>query len=146
MSYSSAQAWKSYKQVATKTAAPGQLVLMLFDGSIRFLERALTGFVLDDPAEYNSTINNNILRAQEIVYELNASLNLEQGGELAVTLRALYHYIHGRLTQSNLRKERSGIDEAIARLTVLREAWAAMLSGTGAEVAKADSLPVLAAA
>jgi flagellar protein FliS len=129
MSYSTAQAWRSYKQVATKTAAPGQLVLMLYDGAIRFLERALTGFSMDDPAEANSMISNNILRAQDIVYELNASLNVELGGELASTLRALYHFMDRQLTQSNLRKERQGIDDSINRLTILRQAWASMLNG-----------------
>jgi flagellar protein FliS len=144
MSYSATQAWRSYKQVATKTAAPGQLVLMLFDGAIRFLDRALTGFAMDDPAEANSTISNNILRAQDIVYELNVSLNLELGGELASTLRALYHFMDGQLTQSNLRKERQGIDDVLKRLTVLREAWATMLSGNPGR--ENGSLPALAAA
>src|SRR3954454_8521499 len=106
MSYSSAKAWKSYKQVATKTAAPGHLVLMLFDGAIRFLGRALGGFELEDPAEFHSTISNNVIRAQEIVYELNASLNLDQGGDLAATLRDLYYFMDRQLTHSNLRKER----------------------------------------
>jgi flagellar protein FliS len=102
---------------------------MLYDGAIRFLERALTGFAMDDPAEANSMISNNILRAQDIVYELNASLNVELGGELASTLRALYHFMDRQLTQSNLRKERQGIDDSINRLTILRQAWASMLNG-----------------
>lgn len=121
--------WKSYRQVATQTASPGQLVLMLYDGAVRFLERALEGFSKDDPAECNETINNNILRAQDILHELNAALNLEAGGELAATLRQLYQYLDWRLTQSNIRKEKAGIEEAIRRLTILRDAWATMLSG-----------------
>ncbi len=66
---------------------------MLYDGAIRFLERALEGFQHDDPLEFNLTINNNILRAREIINELNNSLDLAQGGELAATLRAplLFH-------------------------------------------------------
>jgi flagellar protein FliS len=121
--------WKSYRQVATQTAPPGQLVLMLYDGAIRFLERALVGFTKDDPAEFNQTINNNILRAQDIVSELNSSLNVEAGGELAIHLRRIYQYVDYHLTQSNLRKEDTGIHEAIQRLTVLRDAWATMLGG-----------------
>ena len=62
-----ANPWKSYRQVATQTAPPGQLVLMLFEGAIRFLDRALIGFTKEDPAEFHQTINNNIIRAQEIV-------------------------------------------------------------------------------
>ena len=119
--------WGSYHRVATQTAPPGELVLMLFDGAIRFLERALTGFDKDDPAEFNQTINNNVLRAQDIVRELNASLNLEAGGELAVHLRRVYRHVDWQLNQSNLRKDAAGIQDSLQRLTVLRDSWAAML-------------------
>lgn len=119
--------WQSYRQVAMQTAPPGQLVLMLYEGAIRFLERALGGFDKDDPAEFNLTINNNVLRAQEIIRELNASLNMERGGEFADRLRGLYDYFDRRLMESNLKKEDGGIKEVIQRLTVLRDAWATML-------------------
>jgi flagellar protein FliS len=125
--------WKSYQEVATQTAPRGHLVLMLFDGAIRFLDRALTGFSKEDPAEFHQTINNNVIRAQDIINELNRSLNLEAGGELAVHLRRVYQYVDYRLTQSNLKKEASGINEAVKRLTVLREAWATMLSAQSAQ-------------
>ena len=117
----------SYRQVATKTAPPGQLVLMLYEGAIRFLERALQGFGKDDPADCNQTINNNILRAQEIIRELDLSLNTREGGEIAANLRRLYEYFDQRLLESNLRKEPDGIRDVSGRLTVLRDAWATML-------------------
>jgi flagellar protein FliS len=142
-----ANPWKSYRQVATQTAPRGQLVLMLFEGAIRFLERALVGFTKDDPAEFNQTINNNVIRAQDIISELNASLNLEAGGELAVHLRRIYDYLDYRLTQSNLKKEASGIRESIERLTVLRDAWASMLASQTIEMEpSAPALPELTAA
>ncbi len=137
------QPWTSYRQVATQTATPGQLVLMLFDGAIRFLEKARRGFVLEDPLEFNLTINNNVQRAQAIIRELNSSLNLAAGGELATTLRGLYDYFDRCLQQSNMRKSEGGIVEVINRLTVLREAWAEMLvrpSGTVAALEESGTL------
>ena len=128
-------AWNSYRQVATQTAPPGQLVLMLYEGALNFLNRSLTGFDKEDPAECNETINNNIIRTQQILAELNGSLNLEQGGELAVHLRRIYLYLDWRLNESNITKEPQGIHEAIRRLTILRDAWAAMLEGNGAREA-----------
>jgi len=122
-----ASPWQSYQHIATQTASPAQLVLMLYDGAIRFLERALTGFAEDDPLRFNQTICNNVLRAQEILGELNQSLNLRQGGEFAATMRRLYNYLDWRLQQSNHHKEATGIKEVIARLAVLRDAWAQML-------------------
>jgi flagellar secretion chaperone FliS len=123
--------WQSYRQVATRTASPGQLVLMLYDGVIRFLERAKAGFQLDDPVEFNTTINNNILRAQDIVRELDCSLNTEQGGDLAVELRRLYDYFDRVLLEANLRKDPKGINDVIRRTTILRDAWATMLQQQG---------------
>ena len=120
--------WKSYRQIATQTAPPGQLVLMLYEGAIRFLERSLPGFSTDDPAEANMVIHNNLQRAQDIIRELNFALNMEQGGDCAATLRRLYEYFERRIWESNLQKNRQGIVEVINHLTVLRDAWSAMLN------------------
>ena len=124
--------WLSYRQVATKTATPGQLVLMLFDGALRFLDKALVGFDLDDPLDSNLAINNNILKAQEILRELNMSLNMEKGGEFAATMRRLYNYYDLQLSQSNLQKDPAGVELVIRLLSVIRGAWAEMLIGNSA--------------
>ncbi len=119
--------WNSYRQVAARTAPPGQLVLMLFAGAIRFLEQAKIGFAHEDPLEFNLTISNNVIRAQDIINELNLSLNLREGGAFAANQRRLYNYLDWRLQESNQHKTQAGIDEVISRLTVLRDAWAEML-------------------
>ena len=116
-----------------QTAAPGQIVLMLFEGAIRFLERAEGGFIIDDPAESNQTIHNNIQRTQEILHELNMALDLQNGGEIAQTLRGLYEYMDRRLLESNLHKKTDGIVEARKHLTTLRNAWSEMLQGQSTE-------------
>src|SRR4051794_6065378 len=118
--------WNSYRQVALQTAAPGQIVLMLLEGAIRFLDRAEAGFGLEDPADANQTIHNNIQRAQDILHELNMALDLQNGGEIAQTLRGLYEYMDRRLLESNLHKKQDGLDEARRHLSRLKEAWAQM--------------------
>jgi len=128
-----------------QTAAPGQIVLMLFEGAIRFLDRAETGFEVEDPCEANQAIHNNIVRAQEILHELNMALDLEQGGDLAQTLRSLYQYMDRRLLESNLQKTKDGLIEARRHLTVLQKAWEQMLRGDRTAHAAAPG-PVLAAA
>lgn len=128
-----ANPWKSYRQIATQTAPPGQLILMLLDGALHAMERALLGFEQTAPATRNETIHNNLRRAAEIIRHLNASLNLETGGELAQTLRRLYQYFDSRLTESNLRKRREGIDEVIGHLSGIRDAWATMLAKQGGD-------------
>lgn len=126
---SPANPWKSYRQIATQTAPPGQLVLMLFDGALGSLDRALTGFDCADIAQRNTTIHNNLQRAVDIIRELNCSLDLEAGGQLADTLRNLYGYFERRLLDSNLRKSRKGIDDVMPMLKQLRDAWFSMLNG-----------------
>lgn len=121
------KAWQSYRQVATQTASPGQLVLLLYNGIIRFLEQARLGFGLDDPKEFNETINNNLQRALAIINEMNQSLNMAEGGEFAVRMRALYDYFDRRLHESNMNKTETGILEVLKHVTVLRDAWAEML-------------------
>jgi len=135
--------WESYRQIATQTASPNQLVLMLYDGAIRFLERARLGFLEEDPLEYNRTVNNNVLRAQDIINELNRSLDMSKGGEFSTNMRRLYTYLDRRLQESNERKDEEAIKEVINRVTVLRDAWAQMLESQKAvrtPVAASDSL------
>jgi len=123
-----ANPWKSYRQIATQTAPPGQLVLMLFDGAIRSIDRALLGFQCADLSERNSAIHNNLQRAVEIIRELNCSLDHQSGGQLAETLSNLYLFFENRLVDSSLKKSRTGIDEIMPMLKQIRDSWAAMLT------------------
>jgi flagellar secretion chaperone FliS len=138
--------WDSYRKVATQTATPGQLVLMLYDGALKFLEKALTGFDHRDPLLFNQTINNNILRAQAIIHEMNASLNMQAGGEVASNFRRLYNYFYRRLTQANRTKQKAPILEIMARVRELRDSWAEMLRRGGDVRHAADPSPEEAAA
>jgi flagellar protein FliS len=133
--------WTSYRQIAAHTAPPGQLVLMLYDGAIRFSEGALTGFAFADPGERNMTINNNLQRAVDIVRELNCCLDTDAGGQLAQTLRDLYDYMERRLMESNFKKNRAGVDEVIVHLKELRNAWATMLANQGQPQPEAGTRP-----
>ena len=119
---------KSYQTIATQTASPGQLVLMLYEGAIRFLERALAGFEHTDPLDFNQTINNNILCAQAIIHEMNANLNMEAGGEIR----------GGRFVESF-------IGEQFARPEALDLMRAVRRERRAAETALAIQTPALAA-
>src|ERR1017187_607925 len=103
--------WDSYRKVAAQTASPTRLVLMLYDGAIGFLERALAGFECADPLQFNQTVNNNILRAQAIIQEMNATLNMREGGEVSANFRRLYNYLHRRLREANLKKQKEPVQD-----------------------------------
>jgi len=136
-----ANPWKSYVRITTQTAPPGQLVLMLFDGAILALERALLGFKLTEIGERNTAIHNNLQRALDIIQELDWSLDMQAGGQLAETLRNLYNFFERRIAESNRKKSRQGIDEILPMVRTLRDAWYQMLNGASAETALAPWLP-----
>jgi flagellar protein FliS len=119
--------WQSYRKITTQTASPGHLVLMLYDGAIRFLERGLTGFDYTDPLEFNQTINNNILRAQAIIHEMNSRLDMTNGGEVSANFRKLYSYFYRRLQEANVKKKKGPLEEVLRHLRVLRDSWSEML-------------------
>lgn len=124
-----AQAAGIYRRFSIETASPARCVAMLYEGALRFLDRALQGFDLDDPLARNETIHNNVQRTRAILEELNAWLNLEAGGELAAALRRVYLYCDWRLEQSLLKKEPTGIEDVRTRLAVLHEAWTQAMGG-----------------
>ena len=135
-----AQARRSYQKIAAETVSPGQRILMLFDGTISFLEKALGGFDRDDPLEFNQTINNNIQRAQAIIYELDGVLDMRAGGSFSENMRELYVYLDRRLQESNVRKQKAGVQEVLGLVTTLRDAWAEMLRQQEVTAAATDEV------
>ena len=118
---------KSYKAQSVQTASPGKLVLMLFDGYLRFTTAAANSFEEPDLTKKNEGINNNLIKAQNIVTELQSSLDMSVPGELPGTLYRLYDYVLHKLQQANLQKKHEPIAEADKVIAELREAWAEML-------------------
>ena len=131
----------AYRQVQAETAAPADLVLMLYDGLLRNLargERAIEQGSNDDAS-------NALIRSQEIVLELIASLDIEAGGDegaLSMRLASVYEYCYRRLVEANLRKQAAPAREVATLVGRVREAWAQSAIGA---VAFGDGRPPLAA-
>lgn len=119
---------RTYRANAVLTASPGQLVLMLYDGALRAIALAREEF--NAPAENPrriETINQQLLKAQAILTELQNGLNLESGGEFARTMHRLYDYHNRRLLEANVRKQVEPVIEVERLVRDLRDAWAQML-------------------
>ncbi|HSY16689.1 MAG TPA: flagellar export chaperone FliS [Candidatus Acidoferrales bacterium] len=138
--------FKSYRQVATQTAPPGQLVLMLFDGALKSLDCALLGFKCEDFAERNLAVHNNLTRALDIIRELNGSLDMAAGGQLAETLRGLYVYFEQRINAGNFKKSPEPIREITPMLKELRDSWFTMLTQQDGDLSAASSVEINRAA
>jgi flagellar protein FliS len=127
---------RAYQSQSILTASPGQLVLLLFDGALRFMHQARASFALpEDTPKRLETINTSILRAQAILNELRANLNHEAGGEIATNLDRLYDYYLRRLFEANLRKQEAPLIEVEGLVRTLRDGWAEMLRSNEVKVA-----------
>ena len=113
----------AYRVAAVNTSSAENLVVMLYDGAIRFLGIAIKAFDREDPLDFNFTIHENITRTQAIIRELNRSLDPEKAGELGDHLVSLYDYFDSRLQEANVQKNKEIIEEIRTRLTELRDAW-----------------------
>ena len=123
----SAKKLSAYRVNAVNSAAPENLVVMLYDGAIRFLGAAIRAFDHEDPLDFNLNIHENITKTQAIVRELNHALDLENGGELAQSLSGLYVYFDNRLQEANINKNKEIIEEILQRISDLRDAWSESL-------------------
>tara|TARA_B100000959_G_scaffold275453_1_gene328866 strand:+ start:197 stop:697 length:501 start_codon:yes stop_codon:yes gene_type:complete len=124
---SSANKLNAYRANAVSSASPESLIVMLYDGAIRFLGAALRAFEHEDPLDFNLTIHTNITKTQAIIRELNHALDLENGGELGQNLTSLYYYFDQRLQEANINKDRAAIEEILSRISDLRDAWSESL-------------------
>jgi len=119
---------RAYQAQAVLTASPGQLILMLYDGALRFLGHAKDALQqTEDTPKRIETINTNLLKAQNIISELQACLNHQAGGDHAANLDRLYDYYLRRLLQANLRKDVQPVIEVEGLVRQLRDGWAEML-------------------
>jgi flagellar secretion chaperone FliS len=126
---------KSYQTAAINTATPGQLILMLFDGALRFMATAQAGFQIEDFMKRNETIHNNIVRAQDILRELQASLDMKIAGDFSPRMYALYDFMITQLHQGNLKKDSAPIAVVADLLGQIRNAWAEMLDKSAVQLA-----------
>jgi flagellar secretion chaperone FliS len=113
-----------YSEVAVKTANPLQLVVMLYHGAVRNLHQAKSYLEQGNIEGRTHAIN----RTLAIISELQASLNFEEGGQVARSLESLYAYMKQRLVAANLGQESGPLTEVISLLTTLQSAWEELVS------------------
>ncbi len=109
---------KRYKEMQVKTVSQEKLILMLYDGAIKFLNLGMAG--LED--KRFDVVNNNLIKVQRILTELMISLNMDIG-EIANNLYSLYQFMYDKLVEGNIKKEKAPMEEVMEMLLSLREVW-----------------------
>jgi flagellar protein FliS len=125
----------SYKNSAIKTASPGQIILMLYDGALKFMQQAEDGFAMENLRERNETINNHLIKAQNVLAELQSSLDMKTGGKFSETMSNIYDFMIRQLQDANLNKNAAPIKIVRKLLKEIRDAWEEMLKKNSSEAA-----------
>jgi flagellar secretion chaperone FliS len=122
--------YNSYRASAVAQAEPVKLVEMMYEGAVRFTTRAIKAIAAANPED----AHNNILRAYAVVAELMATLDFEQGGEIAVRLEQCYDFILHLLKEADIRKEVSKLEQVLKLLEPMLETWREAFTSGGKPV------------
>ena len=117
----------AYLENMVRTASPAKLIEMLYQRAVGLLKEAEK---LIEDKEYMKA-NENLKKAQDIVTELNLSLDMEKGGQIAQNLRALYNYMFRRLIDANVKKDIEAAREVRGMLEELLDAWREVMKKAG---------------
>jgi flagellar protein FliS len=109
---------RAYTESAVLTAPPERLVVMLYDGAIRFLNQSAVAMRAGNQRVFLDRVQ----RGEAIITELNLTLDMRQG-EVAERLRAIYQFCNVHLTAATVEGDPRKIDDVVRLLSELREAW-----------------------
>ncbi|MCR8851222.1 flagellar export chaperone FliS [Lysinibacillus fusiformis] len=110
-------AQNAYKQNSVTTASPGELTLMLYNGCLKFLNKAKQAIQEKNVQEKNT----NLQKAQAIIAELMSTLNMDI--EISKQMLPLYEYMNHRLVEANIQNDVAIIEEVEGLVTEFRDTW-----------------------
>lgn len=117
-------AFNAYKQNSINTASPGELTLMLYNGCLKFLNKAKKAIEEKNIQEKNT----NLQKAQAIINELIVTLDMNY--EISKQILPLYEYMNRRLIEANVKNDTDIVDEVIGLTTEFRDTWKEVIKKT----------------
>lgn len=120
---------KQYKKNQVETATREQILILLYDGAINFLNKAKIAIEEND----DGLVQKNLLGCEKILIEFMNTLDMDQGGQIAETLYALYRYYYKTLVTVGISKNVEKLDEVLKHLTNLRNTWQKAIEISNAE-------------
>ena len=109
----------AYKKTAVSTASKEQILLMLYQAAIKNCKKAIDAIEAKQIAQKGEYIG----KLQDIVIELNNSLDFEVGGDIAKELSSLYDYMLFASTQANIKIDAEPLQGCLSVLNTLYEGW-----------------------
>ena len=108
-----------YHKNAISTSSQGRLIIMMYEGAIKFTTMAIKSIDEGDIAGQGKYIS----KTHDIISELSLALDIEKGGEVALRLESLYQYTLSQLTIANIKSDRKTLENIIKILSPLNNAW-----------------------
>jgi flagellar protein FliS len=113
---------KAYQDATVTTQSKGRLIVLLYEGAIKFMKLAIKEL----EAQNYEQKGRYIAKAQDIINELNTVLDMDAGGEVAANLRSLYTFMNRRLSEANTKRDPQIIREVITLMEELNQSWKAI--------------------
>ena len=124
----------SYRKQAVETADPLSLVLMMYERAIFLLDKAKNEIIEKEYEEKNHSLN----KATDIVLELFATLDEDNGGEIASTLAQLYNFVLREINDANANLNLKALETAKRIMSELKESWVGIKNHPETEINNAN--------
>ncbi|MBQ0050724.1 MAG: flagellar export chaperone FliS [Treponema sp.] len=126
--------YSAYQTTAVKTASQGKLIVMLYQGAAKELSAALASFDAYDKIAANKieSFGRHIMKAQEIINELQVSLDMEKGGQISQNLMSLYVYFNKELMNVSIAQDKEKLAFILNMIKELTSAWEVAAANTSA--------------
>lgn len=125
--YAATRATDAYRQTEVRSRTPLELVVMLYDGAIKFMTAAQDAIHRHDIPGRKTALS----KALAIISELQSTLNMEQGGEIAANLDELYRWSSVRLLDATMHNDAVPVGEVLTVFRTLRDGWSEIAAGSG---------------
>jgi len=118
-------AHQTYQSVQITTTDRGRLLLMMYEGAIKFLKQSRAGLEANDMMKFCRFLS----KAQAIIAELMNTLDFEKGGKIAKDLDRLYDFMLFYLTEANLHRDAKRITRVIGLIETIYSAYKEIIEG-----------------
>ena len=125
-------AYTAYQKTNVNTASQGRLVVLLYEGAVKHLKAALNLFDMNDKLKAGDIeqFGIHLQKTQAIITELQVSLDMEKGGDIARNLLSLYVYFNEELMDATISHNKQKIEFVLSKIDELADAWRKIASST----------------
>jgi len=102
-----------YRHNEVATSSQGKLIIMMYEGALKFVTLAIEGIATKDLSKKGIYIN----KTHDIINELSCALDMNKGGDVAHKLESLYQFILHQLTLANIKSDRKALESIVNVLT-----------------------------